>query len=77
MTKIKQIKDLQKQVYTYIHTQSSPSDTWIITHNLEKYPSITIVDSAGSVVEGEEKYISKNEIHIFFSSSFSGKAYLN
>lgn len=61
----------------YIHNQSQPLDTWSITHNLNKYPSVTVIDSAGSTVEGTITYISNEEIKIEFSSPFSGKAILN
>ncbi len=61
----------------YIHNQSQALDTWSITHNLNKYPSVTVIDSAGSKVEGSVTYISNEEIKIEFSSPFSGKAILN
>lgn len=61
----------------YVHNQSQSLDTWSITHNLNKYPSVTVIDSAGSKVEGSVTYISNEEIKIEFSSPFSGKAILN
>lgn len=61
----------------YTHIQGVASDTWIINHNLNKKPSITIVDSAGNVVEGAEKYIDENTIEIYFNGAFKGEAYLN
>jgi hypothetical protein len=61
----------------YVHTQTSPSITWAITHNLNKYPSVTIVDSAGTVVEGDVAYSNTNSVVVTFSSTFSGKAYFN
>lgn len=66
-----------KKVTTYIHEQGIASNTWIINHNLNKKPSITIVDSADNVVEGAEKYIDNNTIEIYFNGAFKGKAYLN
>lgn len=62
---------------TYTHDQSTPSDTWTITHNLARYPSITIVDSAGTVVVGGVAYVSVNQVVVTFSAAFSGKAFLN
>ena len=38
---------------TYTFTQPTPSASWSVTHNMNKYPSVTIVDSAGNIVEGE------------------------
>lgn len=61
----------------YVFTQSSPSATWNITHNLGRRPSVTVVDSAGSVVIGEVTYTSDNALTIRFSAGFSGQAYLN
>jgi len=59
------------------YTQISPSKTWTITHNLGRYPSVTIVDSGGSVVMGDVGYITNNQLKVTFTSAFSGKAYLN
>lgn len=64
-------------ISTYTHDQGVPSATWSITHNLEKHPSATVVDTGGTVVAGEVTYISNNEIEILFQAAFSGKAYLN
>lgn len=57
--------------------QETPSDRWDINHNMKKYPSVTVVDSANTVVYGEVVYDDLNNLHILFSSEFSGKAYLN
>lgn len=62
---------------TFVFTQLSPTTTWTITHNLNSYPSVTVVDSAGSVVEGDPQYLSANALTVTFSSAFSGAAYLN
>lgn len=72
---IGQIGDIQ--IPTHTHNQITPANIWPITHNLGKYPSITIVDSGGTVVLGDVKYINENQIEINFTSGFSGKAYLN
>lgn len=61
----------------YVHTQSSVSTTWSITHNLGKKPSVTIVDSGDTTVIGDVTYNDNNSLTVTFSSAFSGKAYLN
>lgn len=61
----------------YIHTQSLASSTWVVNHNLNKYPSVDIVDSAGSKVFGNVVYISLNTVNLLFSVPFSGQAYFN
>lgn len=57
--------------------QSVPSSIWEIEHNLNKNPSVTVVDSAENVVIGDVEYINSNKLIIRFISGFSGKAYLN
>lgn len=62
---------------TFVYSQATSADVWEITHNLDKYPAVTVVDSGGSVVIGEVVYIDKNNVRITFTSAFSGKAYFN
>ena len=67
---------------TYTHNQSSTSDTWVITHNLHRFPSVTVVDSGGTIVQGTVVYNSNKQLTITFFSggsalAFQGKAYLN
>jgi hypothetical protein len=61
----------------YEFTQNTATSVWNITHNLNTYPSITVVDSAGNEVEGSVQFTSSNTITITFSAGFAGKAYLN
>ena len=64
-------------VDTFTFSQASASSVWVISHNLGKFPSITVVDSSGNVVVGFETYNNNNQITITFSAPFSGTAYLN
>lgn len=59
------------------HTQSVPAQEWQIEHNLQKFPSVTVIDSGDSVVVGDIQYIDTNNIILSFQSAFAGKAYLN
>lgn len=61
----------------YEHTQSVPSDHWVVVHNLGKKPSVTVTDSAGRIVISSIQYINNSELHILHSGAFSGKAELN
>ena len=61
----------------YTHTQAVPAATWVIDHGLNKRPSVTVVDSAGSVVIGEIEYDTADQLTLYFSSSFAGAAYFN
>lgn len=62
---------------TYVHKQNVSAAVWEITHNLNKYPSVTVVDSAGTTVIGECDYIDTNNVKLTFKGAFSGKAFLN
>ena len=60
-----------------VYNRTVPSNEWVINHNLEKYPSVTVVDSANSIITGEVTYIDMNNLKITFQAAFSGRAYLN
>jgi hypothetical protein len=62
---------------TFVFTQAVASSVWNITHNLNKFPSVTIVDSSNREVEGDVLYIDNNSITLNFSAAFTGKAYIN
>lgn len=62
---------------SFVFSQSVAAARWEIQHNLDKYPSVTIVDSAGTEVIGEVQYIDQNNVVLLFTAPFSGKAYLN
>ena len=62
---------------TYKYLKTSSSATWVIKHNLDKHPSVTVVDSGGNKVFGEVTYNSNSKLTLTFSSTFSGTAYLN
>tara|TARA_R110000796_G_scaffold17669_4_gene54251 strand:- start:1564 stop:2025 length:462 start_codon:yes stop_codon:yes gene_type:complete len=61
----------------FVHTQGTSSASWVVDHNLKKFPSVTVVDSAGTVVIGQVDYESLNQVTLIFKASFSGKAYFN
>ena len=61
----------------YRHVQTLPEGVWLITHRLDFFPNITVVDSAGGVVEGEIDYIDRNTMRLRFSEPFAGEAYLS
>ena len=69
------IQDTYK--FSHIHNQTVSSSTWNITHNLNKYPSVSIVDSSNEEVIGEVEHVNSNSLIVKFSAPFSGKAFLN
>lgn len=62
---------------TYIHEQLTISAVWVINHNLDNYPSVTVVDSGETIVVGEifygffQEILPKKEIpeYEFFTNS--------
>lgn len=65
------------QVIAYTHIQSSVSSLWVINHNLSFQPSVQVVDSAGTTIEGVVNYNSSTQLQIEFSNAVSGTAYLS
>ncbi len=62
---------------SYVHEFAVPTTTVTIDHELGRYPSVSVVDSAGNVVIGNIRYISSDQIILYFDAAFSGVAYLN
>ena len=60
----------------YTYDQQALSDTWVVVHNLGKYPAPVVIDSAGDQVIGSIKYDSPNQFTITFSAQISGKVYI-
>ena len=62
---------------TFIYDQVTPATIWTVQHGLNKFPSITVVDTAKSVVIGDYTYVDDNNVILNFSAAFAGKAYFN
>lgn len=69
------VKEVDGKVYNF--------RMWYVTHNLGKFPSVTVINSADQVVSGLVEYEdntdtpSQNALKIYFTSPELGKAYLN
>lgn len=62
---------------TYIHEQGVSSAVWTVQHNLNKYPSVTVVDSSGNELITEIEYVDTNTVQITMNGASKGRAYLN
>lgn len=62
---------------SYRHVQNVAGTVWNVNHNLSCRPSVTIVDSAGTVVIGDIEYLDDNNVRLTFAAAFGGEAYLN
>jgi hypothetical protein len=61
----------------FVFTQGTASTTWNIQHDLNKFPSVSVVNNNNVLMYGETTYVDTNNLTINFSAGFSGKAYLN
>ena len=61
----------------YVFVQGVPETTWTIQHNLQKFPSVSVVNNNNVLIYGDTTYTDTNNLTINFSAGFSGKAYLN
>lgn len=79
---LKQIKigdtiyDLPKDRHL-MYEQSTPEQVWTIVHNLDKYPSINLLDENGVIMFADIKYVDMSTVQISFATPVIGRALLN
>lgn len=61
----------------YTFQQGVASASWNIAHMMGYHPSIRVLDSAGTLVEGSVQYLDTNNVIVSFSAAFAGVAYLS
>jgi hypothetical protein len=61
----------------FVFDKQVAASVWVVVHNMGKFPSVSIVDTANDQVEGEVRYNSNNQLTITFTAAVAGKAYLN
>jgi hypothetical protein len=61
----------------FVWPQDTASATWVVPHNLNKFPSCTMVLGTGQQGFGDVTFIDENNLTITFASAESGKAYIN
>ena len=66
-----------QQAPTFVFTQGVPATVWNISHNLGKFPSVSVTNNNNIVTNGEITYIDNNNLTCTFSAGFAGTAYLN
>lgn len=62
---------------TYVFTQIIATTVWSITHNLGRYPSVTVIDTGGTEIIPDVNYVNSNQLILYFAYPTSGNAYLN
>ena len=61
----------------YVHTQLAAAASWSVTHGLNKYPAVEVVDTGNNVVIPDVRYLDTNSVLLTFGSPTSGKAVFN
>ena len=62
---------------TYVHEQGIASEVWEIQHNLNKFPNVVLVDSAGTTFRAAVTYDSLDKCTVYMNGATTGKAFLN
>ena len=62
---------------TYVHTQSISATEWLVQHDLDKYPSVQIINSDGRVIIGEIQHTDENNLAVRFEYALTGSVYCN
>lgn len=62
---------------TYTHTQSIAASVWTAPHNLNRFPSVSVVDHLGNQLHCDVKWLDANIVQITHGSALTGKAYFN
>lgn len=62
---------------SYTHVQGAAAPNWTVSHNLSRFPSVTVIDTGDNQILPDLHYVSANQLTLAFGSATSGKAYLN
>jgi hypothetical protein len=62
---------------THTHTQNVAASVWLVTHNLNKFPSPVIELSTGQVGYGDIMFINADSYTITFAGDNTGRAHSN
>lgn len=62
--------------FTFRHVQAAPAAVWSITHGLNTFPNVDVVDTANAELLGQVDYVDANSLTITFSSPQTGIAFL-
>lgn len=63
--------------WLFVFDQPSLSTIWTVVHNLDGFPFVSTVDTAGTVIHGSVHYDSADQVTITFSEPLSGRAFLS
>lgn len=75
LDKTKTLESVMDKSFEFEQMQASKE--WVVNHNLNKFPAVSVVDTGKNEVIGSIKHLDKNNLIINFSHAFSGMAFLN
>jgi hypothetical protein len=59
------------------YEENTATNPWVVTHGLNKFPSVTVVNRNGVEVYAKVTHDDENNVTITFSGDTAGKAYFN
>lgn len=62
---------------SFLFTQSTPSTTWTINHNLGYKPSVELFDTGSQEIDAEVVHTNSNQVIAYFNPATAGTARLN
>ena len=71
------LAEIRRGGNTFVFEFDASQSEWIINHNLNKKPTVMVVDSADTVMTCATEFIDMNNVKITFNAPFKGTAYLN
>lgn len=74
---IEQLPEILGNDKFHKHEQIVVSNSWLINHNLNKKPSVTVTDTADTEISGSVTYLNDITLKINFNAPVKGFAYLN
>ena len=60
-----------------VYEWATPETTVTVSHNLGKFPAVTVVDTAGSEIVCDVRHDDDNTVTLTFSAPLRGTAYFN
>lgn len=60
-----------------VFDQITPSTSWVINHNLNRFPSVSVVDTANTQIFLQVVYNNANQITLTATPAVAGRAFLN
>ncbi len=62
---------------SYVHHQNAAAALWVIAHNLERFPAVSVTDQSGEALLADHRYLDNNLVEVTFAHPTAGVAYLN